>query len=1147
MKRYHFLALLALCTSHFAFATEQHDWENHHVLQINSEPARAYFMPYAKKKGDSQLSLNGTWRFHWSKTPEGRIADFFKPGFDCSSWDHITVPANWEVSGYGTPIYISAGYPFKIDPPFVTREPKKDWTTYEERNPTGQYLRTFQLPDGWTSGQTFLRFEGVMSAFYVWINGKRVGYSQGSMEASEFNISKYLRPGSNDIAIEVYKYSDGSYLEDQDFWRFGGIHRDVTLFHTPDVRLSDITVRTVPVFMSSGIQELKGVKGSQRPLPLDANNLSSESPSLREGLGVGSSSTRQLVNSSTQTTNYHLHINPEFSVYGEERGKGCTFTAILTDDSGKEIGRQSTSIENILDLSHKAANMNEWFPQRGYRKFERMTIDVKAPKQWSAEYPNLYSLHLELADSTGRIIEQTDMRVGFRHVCVNDGQVLINGNPVKMRGVNRHEHDPQTARVMTEERMLQDILLMKRANINAVRTAHYPNVPRWYELCDSLGIYVMDEADLETHGLRGTLGSTPDWHAAFLDRAVRMAERDKNYPSVIFWSLGNESGYGANHAAMSAWLREFDPTRLIHYEGAQGENGNDPYTVDVISRFYTRVMQEYLNPGIPEGSDAERAENARWERLMEIANQRNISRSAGVQECRSVDNSNASNPSSLIPHPSSLVHTHPRPIMTSEYGHCMGNALGNLKDYWDEFYSHPHMLGGFLWDWVDQGIDRNCVWSRPDGQRPRAATEMEIAYGGDFGDKPNLKAFCLNGVIMSDRQTTPKYEEVKKVYSPIQFHRDGDKIYVRNLYSLYPLNTYTFTYELYVNGELKETKHVDKLNATEASNSSTCQLVNLSSLIPNLSSDNDIRLNISCRLKEKLPWADAGYEIISEQIVINDNPLVVAEKHRKGESRASNLSNYLSTDQITGFLTPNFFRAPTDNDKSFGNWMAKDWTRYGIDKPEVKRIDDNTTEYQFSYYDAKKPEIAPVKKGSIIVTTKVTPLDNGLIDIVQTYECRGELPELPRLGLSVNLPSQYDNVKWYGRGPWENYPDRLTSCPVGWYENKVGATYTHYARPQDGGNHGDCSVLILSGNGMPTLTVTAVDKTFSFSALPYSATQLAETAHDYELYRSDHTHLSIDCAVLGIGNSSCGPGVLKKYAIDKSQKHTLHLQVSIGQ
>ena len=1140
MKKIIISTLLALCTSHYAFSIEQHDWENHHVLQINREPARAYFMPYATKKGDSQLSLNGTWKFHWSKTPEGRIVDFYKPKFNSKKWDSIQVPANWEVSGYGTPIYVSAGFPFKINPPFVTSEPKKDWTTYEERNPTGQYLRTFELPDGWTSGQTFLRFEGVMSAFYVWINGERVGYSQGSMEASEFNISKYLRPGTNNIAVEVYKYSDGSYLEDQDFWRFGGIHRDVTLFHTPDVRLSDIAVRTVPVFMSS-----RSSDNTSKP-----HNLTTSQPESNN------SSTRQLVNSSTkttQTTNYQLQLDPEFAVYGNERGKGCKFTAILTDDKGKEVGRQTTPIEDILDLSHKAANMNEWFPQRGYRKFERMVIPVKAPKEWSAEYPNLYSLHLQLADSTGLVIEQADMRIGFRYICVVDGQVLVNGNPIKLRGVNRHEHDPQSARVMTEERMLQDILLMKRANINAVRTAHYPNVPRWYELCDSLGIYVMDEADIESHGLRGTLGSTPDWHAAFLDRCVRMAERDKNYPSIIFWSLGNESGYGANHAAMSAWLREFDPTRLIHYEGAQGENGNDPYTVDVISRFYTRVMQEYLNPGIPEGSDAERAENARWERLMEIANQRNISRSSGVQEFRSSDNSNASNPSSLIPNPSSLVHTHPRPIMTSEYGHCMGNALGNLKDYWDEFYSHPHMLGGFLWDWVDQGIDRNCVWSRPDGQRPRAASKMEIGYGGDFGDKPNLKAFCLNGVVMSDREITPKYEEVKKVYSPIQIIRDGNNIYAINLYSLYPISTYQFSYELYVNGKLKQKGIAQPAAEWKAVrdtveifdlpiNPSTHKVLDLSPL-----TSNDVRLNISCRLKEKQPWAEAGYEIISEQIVVSDNPLAVSQKHLgaqySGGAIQSIPSEYLR--QLDNVLTPNFFRAPTDNDKSFGNWLAKDWTRYGIDAPKAKRIDDNTAEYLFSYFDAKKPEIAPVEKGSIIVTTQLAPLSHNVFELTQTYECRGELPELPRLGFCATLPEQYENVKWYGRGPWENYPDRLTSCPIGWYENKVGGTYTHYARPQDGGNHGDCSVLILSGYGVPTITMTAVDSTFSFSALPYSAKQLADTAHDYELYPNGQTYVSIDCAVLGIGNSSCGPGVLKKYSIDKSQKHTLRLRVKI--
>lgn len=1094
MKRYIITILLLLSIQQYAFSIEAHDWENHHVLQINREPARAFFMPYCEKNGDSQLSLNGKWFFHWSKTPDGRIADFHKPGFNYSKWNTITVPSNWEVSGYGTPIYISAGFPFKIDPPFVTREPKKDWTTYEERNPTGQYLRTFELPQKWTNGQTFLRFEGVMSAFYVWINGERVGYSQGSMEPSEFNITKYLRAGKNDIAVEVYKYSDGSYLEDQDFWRFGGIHRDVTIYHTPDVRLSDVAVRTVPT------------------------------------------------KTQAQTTpDYELQIDPEFAVYGSERGKGCLFTAILTNDKGKEIGRQTTSIENILDLNNKAANMNEWFPQRGYRKFERMVIPVKSPKQWSAEYPNLYSLHLELADSTGKVIEQTDLRVGFRYISVSDGQVLINGNPIKLRGVNRHEHDPQAARVMTEERMLQDILLMKKANVNAVRTAHYPNVPRWYELCDSLGIYVMDEADCETHGLRGTLTSMPDWHYAFLDRAVRMAERDKNYPSIIFWSLGNESGYGSNHAAMSAWLREFDPTRLIHYEGAQGVDGNDPYTVDVISRFYTRVMDEYLNPGIPEGTDAERAENARWERLLEIAK---------AQEERSKMQQDP-----MINSKNRIQNQSIRPIMTSEYAHCMGNALGNFKQYWDEFYSNPHMLGGFIWDWVDQGIDRNCVWSIPDGQRPRVSSKMEIAYGGDFGDKPNLKAFCLNGVIMSDRQTTPKYEEVKKVYSPIQFYKEGNKVYVQNLYSQYPLDTYTFTCELYVNGELKNSKQVDKLAAKQVNKFVGKQVNELfeinklfdSSLSALISSQkDDVRLNISCCLKDNHPWADAGYEIISEQIVINDNPLAVAEKVKNENAGGSfNVSTHELMGLATQMISANFFRAPTDNDKSFGNWVAKDWTRYGLDKPEVKQIDGNTTEYQFSYYDAKKPEIAPEKKGSIIVTTKVSTLDNGLIDIIQTYECRGELPELPRLGMSISLPEQYNNVKWYGRGPWENYPDRLTSCPIGWYENTVGGTYTHYARPQDGGNHGDCSVLELSGDGMPTLTITAVDRPFSFSALPYSAKQLSETAHDYELYPSGATHLSIDCAVLGIGNSSCGPGVLKKYAIDKNKKHTLHLQVKI--
>ena len=410
MKRQIFL--LSLLSSLTVAAQEHHDWEDNHVLQINREPARAYFIPYDKQKGDRQLSLNGTWAFRWTKTPDERIKDFYRTDYDVASWKTLSVPANWEVNGYGTPIYISAGYPFKIDPPYVMKEPKKEWTTYEERNPTGQYKRTFTLPDGWQKGQTFLRFEGVMSAFYVWINGEKVGYSQGSMEPSEFSVTPYIKKGINQIAIEVYKYCDGSYLEDQDFWRFGGIHRDVLLYHTPDIRLRDVAVRA----------SMDGI----------------------------------------------LQINPQFSVYGGETGDDYHLVATLSDGNST-VGCDSVAASEVLDLTHKAARMNEWYPQRGYRKFNRMEIKVNNPHLWSTESPYLYTLCLQLQKSDGTIIEQVNQKVGFRTIRIEDGQLLINGKPIKIRGVNRHEHDPYKARVMTEELMLKDLKLMKAAHINAVR------------------------------------------------------------------------------------------------------------------------------------------------------------------------------------------------------------------------------------------------------------------------------------------------------------------------------------------------------------------------------------------------------------------------------------------------------------------------------------------------------------------------------------------------------------------------------------------------------------------------------------------------------------------------------------------------------
>ena len=917
-----------------AVAQTHHDWEDNHVLQINREPARAYFIPYAKQQGDRMVSLNGTWQFRWTKTPDERIRDFYRTDFDASTWDKLAVPANWEVNGYGTPIYISAGYPFKIDPPYVMREPKKEWTTYVERNPTGQYRRTFTIPDVWQKGQTFLRFEGVMSAFYVWINGQRVGYSQGSMEPSEFNITNYIKKGENQIAIEVYKYSDGSYLEDQDFWRFGGIHRDVLIYHTPDVRIRDVAVRA----------SMDGV----------------------------------------------LQINPQFAVYRGETGEDYRLVATLLD-ANRPVGGDTVAAAEILDLQHKAARMNEWYPQRGHRKFNRMEIKVANAKLWSVEQPYLYTLRLQLQKADGTVVEQVTQKVGFRTIQIKGGQLLINGKAIKIRGVNRHEHDPYTARVMSEQRMLQDLRLMKAANINAVRLAHYPNCPRWYELCDSMGMYVMDEADAETHGLRGTLASTPDWGDAFLDRAIRMAERDKNHPCVIFWSLGNESGYGPNQAAMSAWLHEFDPTRPVHYEGAQGNYTGkgevipDPSTVDVISRFYPRVMQEYLNPGIPEGSDKERAENARWERLLEIANKTG-------DRCTWVGSDGG-----------------PRPVLTSEYAHCMGNALGNFKEYWDEINSNPRMLGGFIWDWVDQGIALNEKLEMRNEKLagiPRGA----ILYGGDFGDKPNLHAFCMNGVVLSDRTLTPKYYEVQAIYGGM-----------------------------------------------------------------------------------------------SEQEIADQHPETKAAKPKVSKSKAP--TSYII--HLTSNIKPQVFRAPTDNDKSFGNWLAKDWKRCGLDTLRIPmKTEQQGNEFTF------------------------------------TFEIPDSLPPLPRLGIVIELPREYEQLTWYGRGPWDNYPDRKQSCPIGLWNSTVSQQYVHYPRPQDSGNHEDCTFVELKTKKGKKIRIEAVDDVFSFSALPYSAQYLNSKTHDYELQDQGKTYLSINCAVMGLGNSSCGPGVLKKYTIDKNKKHQLKIRIT---
>lgn len=1034
---------LLLCFAAMSLANagaQPADYENQHVLQINREAPRASFIPFASEPGDMEMSLDGEWMFNWTSTPDQQPADFFNPAFDDSQWQTLQVPADWETSGYGTPIYCSSGYTFKINPPYVMGTPKETYTTYVERNPTGCYRRTFSLPDSWKDGakEVFIHFGAVSGAFYLWINGERVGYSQGSMEPAEFRITPYLNDGVNTIALEVFKYSDGSYLEDADTWRLAGIHRSITLYATSSIRINDFGVRTL----------------------FDDN--------YEDAVIV---------------------IDPQLTVYGNEKGKGYTIEARLTDAEGNDVldSVMSHDVEPILNLNHKGKIMNDRYPQRGMPKWGWLSAEVKSPNKWSAVSPYLYTLRLTLRDDGGNIAEQVETKVGFRSIEVNGGRLLINGKQVRLRGVNRQEFDPEAGRVMSKELMERDIRLMKQCNINAVRTAHYPNDPYWYELCDKYGMYVLDEADLEEHGLRGILASEPSWAAAFIDRAQRVVMRDRNHPSVIMWSLGNESGYGANFASMSAWVKQFDPTRLIHYEGAQGADGNDPNSVDVISRFYIRTQEEYLNPGVKD-DDMERPENARWERLLTLA------QTAGGD----------------------------RPVMSSEYAHAMGNAIGNLREYWDEIYSNPRMLGGFIWTWADEGL----LKTRPDGT-------LMTAYGGDYGDKPNLKAFCLNGIILADRTLTPKYYEVKNVYAPVAIQLSGNTVSLTPHDEDATLDMLDCLWALTVNGVVTEQ---GRLAAQP-----TLTLPAFS-----YADSADVRLNISVVLSQDATWAAAGHEVAAAQFAVNDRlSTAFTPRHfADGNDGVGESGVAVSEDDAKAFLDnikPHLIRAATDNDKGFGNWLAKEWTTSRLDSPKVSVVEpvsavtnsDGTVTVTAVYNYA-------LANGSIDIGYCYTVSPANIIDFTATFTPAGTLPTMPCLGVTMTLPKSMGELKWYGRGPDDSYPDRKDAAFVGLWQSSAAGQYVHYPRPQHSGNHEDTGWLLITdkdGNGW---SISAAGKPFSFTASPYSYEQLMATTHDCDLVPEDNVYLHLDAATLGLGNSSCGPGVLKKYTIDGGV-HTLHL------
>lgn len=1065
------------------------EWEDPQINEVNREPARATFVPFATEAqalaGNAEgspwyRSLDGDWRFHWAPHPDQRPRTFFEPGYDDSAWKTLPVPANWEMHGYGTPIYVSAGYAFKIAPPRVMDEPKADYTTFKERNAVGSYRRTFEVPATWAGRRVYLHFGGVQSAFYVWVNGRQVGYSQGSMSPSEFDVTDFVQPGANQLAVEVYRWSDGSYLEDQDMWRLSGIHRPVHLYSTGHVRLRDYAVRT----------------------ELDA--------AYRDAV---------------------LRIEPKLAVHTGEDLTGWQITAQLYDPEGKPMAGAfaKQDAKPVLNRDRRAEIMNDRTPQRGWAKFGWLAIPVANPAKWTAETPTLYTVTLSLLDPTGRVVETLGQTVGFRKVEIQGGRLLVNGQPVRLRGVNRHELDPDRGHAVTLERMVQDIVLMKRANINAVRTCHYPDDPRWYDLCDRYGLYVMDEADLETHGVRGELANDPRWAASFMDRAVRLAERDKNHPSVVVWSLGNESGFGPNFAAMSAWLRTFDPTRPIHYEGAQG-SPRDPDAVDMISRFYPRVQGEYLNPATAENAGVERAENARWERLLSIAQ----------------------DPSDT------------RPVLTSEYAHAMGNALGNLKEHWDEIYSHPRLLGGFIWEWADQGLRKRDAEGRP-----------FIAKGGDFGDVPNHRFFNLKGVVSADREVTPKYAEVRKIYQPVAFEGVGlapGKVTVRVLNRQHHLDLAGLEprWQVWVDGRVVQSGVLPTIVCAPGAH--VVVPVPVEALAP-LAPGVEAYVRLSLHHRRASLWGAAGDELAWAQLTLDTPPVLrtvvpadalpaVALEENGDAITVSGPGFSIAFSRAQGTLTRllyagrerlaevaateiagpvlQMYRSPTDNDRGFGGWLARDWREAGLAKPvrtvervRVERVGDRRVVIEAQARST-------VRDGGYRHTARWSIRGDGSVELWNRFEPFGVLPPLPRIGLTLRVAPALEHVVWSGHGPGESYADRLESAPLGRWTGTVTGQYFPYVRPQETGNKEGVRWLALTEADGAGVVAVAEAEPIAAQALHFTPADFDAQDNAVGLTPRPEVVLSLDAKHSGLGNSSCGPGVLTRYAV-LPQAYELHV------
>lgn len=989
-------------------------WENPHVLHVNCIKPHAYFIPYdnvhkalEEKRGASRFykSLNGMWNFKYHDTFYQVEDGFYKEHYEPEGWDRIIVPSNWQMHGYDKPNYTNVNYPYPCDPPYVPDD-----------NPAGLYIRDFQM-DVKGGKKNYLVFEGVDSCFYVWINGAFVGYSQVSHMTSEFDVTSYLKKGSNRIAVMVLKWCDGSYLEDQDMWRLSGIFRDVYLVSRNEGHISDLFIK----------------------------------PELNKEFSEGI-----------------LKCNVDI-----DGGASASVRTILKDIDDAVL------FDRVVDVCPGST----------------LAFEVKKPELWSAEKPSLYKLFIYHND------EVLLFKTGFRKIEIKDSVIYINGRDIKFKGVNRHDSHPELGHTIPLDHMKKDLILMKQHNVNAVRTSHYPNDPRFLSMCDEIGFYLIDEADLETHGTsragdHSLISKDPEFEEAYVDRMQRMVERDKNHPCIVIWSLGNESGFGENHRKMAAWTKGRDDTRLIHYERIFSHECTDIYKgqkdtecLDVYSRMYPPISwieEEFLK---------------------------------NIEE--------------------------DRPLILCEYSHAMGNGPGDLKDYWDLFYRHPRLAGGFVWEWTDHAVKTTTS----DG------TEY-YAYGGDLGDMPNDGNFCVDGLVYPDRTPHKGLLELKNVIAPVKtevLDILSGKIKVTNLYDFIGLSHLTLNWVLERDGALVCSGESSGMNAAPHES----QVVVLKYDIPE-NTGGRYFLKVFYTLSKDMPWAKKGHEIGFAQFELPAGntlratvskaempDLSVAKEEKEIIIEGSNFKyvfnkyygsfskiEYNGMDMIKGMPKFNVWRAPTDNDR----YIKKQWVDEGYDLLK-------THVYSVSIADENEKQISIrtdlslggyIKKPILRINVLWTVYGSGDIVMETKTKVREGLPFLPRFGLQLCMPEDNEQVEYFGYGPHESYTDKRQSTWKSKFEASVDSMHENYLMPQENGSHYSvewATVNNLLGMGM--LFIGMDD--FSLNVSHFTPEDITLAKHPFELKRRDETIVNIDFGMSGVGSNSCGPELLPRYRLSQME------------